>query len=129
MFSAISATRLAILDAIIVYGDMLLGCAPFAAPLVEGALFLVVFPAGFFDLEAAVRFVVRFTGAEATEAAGILSVLRGLVLIVSVLQDVSLRFKCRYEGCSRATLGSRRCPAGVRQLPGRKTNLLIEIRR
>jgi len=75
MFSAISATRLAIRDAIIVYGDMLFGCAPFVAPLVEGALFLVAFPAVFFDLEAAVRFDVRFTGAEATEAAGILDVL------------------------------------------------------
>jgi hypothetical protein len=67
MFSAISATRFAILDAIIVYGDMF-GCAP----LVAGCAFLVALCAGFLVREAAVRLVVRLTGAEATEAAGIL---------------------------------------------------------
>jgi hypothetical protein len=72
MFSAISATRFAILDAIIVYGDMF-GCAPLAAPFVAGCAFLVALCAGFLVREAAVRLVVRLTGAEATEAAGMLS--------------------------------------------------------
>lgn len=71
MFSAISATRLAIREAIIVYGDML-GLAPLGAPLVAGADFLVVGLVAFLVRDAAVRLVVRFTGAEATEAAGIL---------------------------------------------------------
>jgi len=71
MFSAISATRFAILDAIIVYGDMF-GCAPLEAPFAAGWAFLVTLWAGFFVLEAVVRLLVRLTGAEATEAAGIL---------------------------------------------------------
>lgn len=76
MFSAISATRFAILDAIIVYGDIC-GCAPLVAPFVTACAF---FCAGFFVREAAVRLAVRLTGAEATEAAGILiRNLRGLL--------------------------------------------------
>lgn len=70
MFSAISATRLAIREAIIVYGDML-GLAPLGAPLVAGAAFLVTVPVAFLVRDAGARLVVRFTGAEATEAAGI----------------------------------------------------------
>jgi hypothetical protein len=73
MFSAISATRFAILDAIIVYGDML-ELAPLVAPFVAGAAFFAALWAGFFVLEAVVRLLVRFTGAEATEAAGMLGV-------------------------------------------------------
>jgi hypothetical protein len=38
MFSAISATRFAILDAIMVYGDMF-GLAPLEAPFVAGCAF------------------------------------------------------------------------------------------
>lgn len=71
MFSAISATRFAILDAMMVYGDML-GCAPLVTPLVADCAFLVAFCAGFLVRDAVVRLAVRLTGAEATEAAGIL---------------------------------------------------------
>jgi hypothetical protein len=73
MFSAISPIRFAILDAIMVYSDML-GWAPLVAPFapfVAGA-FLVAAPAAFFGREAVARPAVRLTGAEATEAAGIL---------------------------------------------------------
>jgi hypothetical protein len=71
MFSAISATRFAILDAIMVYGDMF-GCAPLVVPFVAGCVFFVTLGVGFLVREAAARLVVRLTGAEATEAAGIL---------------------------------------------------------
>ena len=65
MFSAISATRFAMRDAMIVYGD---ACcwAPLAAPLVAFCVFFAAVLAGF--REAVVLLVVRLTGAEATEA-------------------------------------------------------------
>lgn len=71
IFSAISATRFAIRDAMIVYGDICGGCASFTAPFVWG--FFAALAVGFFVREVVVLLVVRFTGAEATEAAGILS--------------------------------------------------------
>jgi hypothetical protein len=67
MFSAISATRFAILDAMMVYGE---ACCwtPFAAPLVWLCVFLPAVEAAFLGREAAVLVDVRFTGADATEA-------------------------------------------------------------
>lgn len=66
MFSAISATRFAILDAMIVYGD---ACwRPFAAPLAVFCVFLPAVEAAFLGREAADLADVRFTGADATEA-------------------------------------------------------------
>jgi hypothetical protein len=71
MFSAISATRFAILEAMMVYGDICCCDAPFDAPFVWGFLFALA--EGFFaDLEAVVLLAERLTGADATEAAGIL---------------------------------------------------------
>lgn len=72
MFSAISATRFAIREAMMVYGDICAWFAPFTAPFVCG--FLAAVAAGFFVREAVVLLVVRLTGADATEA-GILTVL------------------------------------------------------
>ena len=65
MFSAISATRFAMRDAMSVYGD---ACcwAPLTAPLAAFCVFFVAAFAGFRD--AVVLLVVRLTGAEATEA-------------------------------------------------------------
>jgi len=67
MFSAISATRFAIREAMIVYGDAWF-CAPLTAPLVALCDFFAGALAGFFAREAGVLLVVRLTGAEATEA-------------------------------------------------------------
>lgn len=50
------------------------GFAPFVAPFAADCALLVAFWAGFFVLEAVVRLAVRFTGAEATDAAGILKI-------------------------------------------------------
>ena len=63
MFSAISATRFAILPAIISYGEGW-DTAPLTAPFVDG------FEAVFLEREAGVLVVLRWTGADATEAAG-----------------------------------------------------------
>lgn len=66
MFSAISATRFAILEAIIVYGE---ACwRPLAAPLAVLCVCLPAVEAAFFGREAADLADVRFTGADATEA-------------------------------------------------------------
>ena len=78
MFSAISATLLAILDAMIVYGDMF-GWAPletpFAAAFAAAGVRLPAVPvAAPAFRDATVRFAVRLTGADATDA-GILTVL------------------------------------------------------
>lgn len=76
MFSAISATRFAIRDAMIVYGDACcwaLFAAPFAAPFALLCVFLPEVEAAFLGREAAVLAELRFTGADATEA-GILDV-------------------------------------------------------
>jgi ABC-type uncharacterized transport system permease subunit len=108
MFSAISATRLAILDAMMVYGDMF-GCAPFTAPFVAGCAFLVALCVGFLVREAAARLVVRLTGAEATEAAGILSWDRRYFTL-SVTCVCVQRAGMYVRVCSRAGLGIRRCP-------------------
>jgi hypothetical protein len=80
MFSAISATRFAILLAMIVYGE---ACcmAPFAAPLAVLCVFFPAVEAAFLGREAAVLVDVRFTGADATEA-GILSVCEGCMRVV-----------------------------------------------
>jgi hypothetical protein len=69
MFSAISATRFAILEAMMVYGDIWFP-APFDAPF--DCEFLLELWLGFFDREAVVLFAERLTGADATEAAGIM---------------------------------------------------------
>lgn len=67
MFSAISATRFAMRDAMIVYGE---ACCwtPFATPLVACCVFFAAAPAGFVAREAVALLGVRLTGAEATEA-------------------------------------------------------------
>lgn len=69
MFSAISATRFAIREAMIVYGD---ACcwSPFVAPLAVLCVFCPAVEAAFLGREAAA--FVRLTGADATEA-GILT--------------------------------------------------------
>lgn len=72
MFSAISATRFAIREAMIVYGDACC-CAPFTAPLAPFWVFFATVPAGF--REAVALLVVRLTGAEATEAGIVTAVL------------------------------------------------------
>lgn len=67
MFSAISATRLAIREAMISYGDG--WWAPLTAPLTACWGFAAdLAAAGFLGREAGVLLVVRLTGAEATEA-------------------------------------------------------------
>lgn len=70
MFSAISATRFAILDAMIPYGEAWGWTAPFVAPFAVGFFAGVVF----LGRDAGVFCVERLTGAEATEAAGIVYV-------------------------------------------------------
>ena len=62
MFSAISATRLAMREAMMPYGD---GGEVLTAPLVAFGAGLLT---GFFVREAGVLLVVRLTGADATEA-------------------------------------------------------------
>lgn len=56
-------------DAMIVYGDIC-GCDSFTAPFVWGLF--AAFAAGLLVRDADVLLAVRLTGAEATEAAGIL---------------------------------------------------------
>lgn len=94
MFSAISATRFAILDAMIVYGE---ACCwrPFAAPLAVLWVFFPAVEAAFFGREALLLADVRFTGADATEAGilGLCEVGTG-VWDGLILPDV----RCRVQG-------------------------------
>jgi len=83
MFSAISATRFAILEAMIVYGE---ACCwrPFAAPLAVLCVCLPEVEAAFLGREAADLADVRFAGADATEA-GISTVVELLSKYVSAI--------------------------------------------